>query len=85
LENNYINPFRPNTYDATFVYLIRRRGELTVHTDHHVLGLFSQATWESLFDAQGFAMQQTTLDGIYDEYLLSDGAYPLTVFVGRKT
>jgi ubiquinone/menaquinone biosynthesis C-methylase UbiE len=85
LENNYINPFRPNTYNATFVYLIRRRGELTVHTDHHVLGLFAQATWESLFDAQGFSMQQTTLDGIYDKYLLGDGAYPLTIFLGRKT
>ncbi len=42
------NPFHPNTYEATLVYLIRQQGELTIHTDRQVLGLFSQATWEKL-------------------------------------
>lgn len=83
-ENNYINPFLPNTYEATLVYLIRQQGELTIHTDRHVLGLFSQATWEKLFNDAEFTMQKITLNGIYDKYLLSDGEYPLTVFVGQK-
>ena len=84
LENNYINSFRPNTYEATFVYLIRRQGELTIQTEHQVLGLFSQATWEKVFNDAELTMQKTELNGIYDKYLLSDGDYPLTIFVGQK-
>ncbi len=84
LENNYINPFRPNTYEATFVYLIRQQGELTIHTDHQVLGLFSLATWEKVFTDAEFTMQKTSLNGIYDKHLLGDGEYPLTVFIGQK-
>jgi len=84
LENNYINPFRPNTYEATFVYLIRQQGELTIRTDHQVLGLFSQATWDKVFNNAGINVQKTNLDGIYDPYLLNDGEYPLTIFVGQK-
>ena len=84
LENNYINPFRPNTYEAVIVYLIRRQGELTIHTDRHVLGLFPLATWEKLFREAGFAMQRTVLDGIYDKFILGEGEYPITVFIGHK-
>lgn len=84
LENNYINPFRPNTYEATLVYLIRRQGELTIHTDHQVLGIFPQATWEQIFNDAGLTMLKTNLNGRYDKYLLGDGEYPLTIFVGQK-
>ena len=84
LENNYINTFRPNTYEATLVYLIRQRGELTIHTDHHVLGLFPLATWDKVFDDAGLTMQRMTLDHIYDKYLLGEGEYPMTVFIGQK-
>ncbi len=83
-ENNYINPLRPDTYEATLVYLIRRQGELTIHTDHHVLGLFPQAAWDRVFKDAGLRMQQKALDGVYDRYLLDHGEYPLTVFVGQK-
>jgi ubiquinone/menaquinone biosynthesis C-methylase UbiE len=83
-ENNYINPFRPNIYEATFVYLIRQQGELTIHTDHQVLGLFSQATWEKVLNDAELTMQKTNLNGIYDKHLLGDGEYPLTVFIGQK-
>jgi len=84
LENNYINSYRPNTYEATLVYLIRQHGELTIHTDHQVLGLFSQATWEKVFKEAGLTMRQVTLDGAYDRHLLGEGEYPLTVFVGQR-
>ena len=84
-ENNYINPVLCNTYEATFVYLIRQQGVLTIHTDRQLLGLFSQVTWEKLFNDAELAMQKTHLNGIYDQYLLGDGEYPLTIFVGRKT
>ncbi|MBN1892977.1 methyltransferase domain-containing protein [bacterium] len=84
LENNYIHPFRPNTYEAVIVYLIRKQGELEIHTDRHVLGLFPLAFWEQLFRDAGFDMQKTMLDGIYDKFLLGEGEYPITVFSGRK-
>lgn len=83
-ENDYINPQRPNTYEATLVYLIRRQGELTIHTDHHVLGLFSEVTWQHVFNDARIPMQKSTLDGLYDKYLLGEEEHPLTVFVGRK-
>lgn len=84
LENNYINSFRPNTYEATLVYLIRQRGELTIHTEHQVLGLFSQAIWDEVFKNSGITMQKTSLDGVYDSYILNNGEYRLTVFIGQK-
>lgn len=84
LENNYINPFRPNTYEATLVYLIRQQGELTIHTDRQVLGLFAQATWDKVFNDAGLTMRRMTLDHIYDKYLLGNAEYPLTIFVGQK-
>ena len=84
LENNHVDPFHPNTYEAVFMYLIRRQGDLAVHTDHHVLGLFSRSTWEMVFEEAGFAMQSTSLHGIYDRYLLGGGKYALTVFCGQK-
>ena len=84
LENNYINPFRPNTYKATLVYLIRQQGELTIHTHQHVLGIFLQAKWDKVFTDAGLDMQQKVLDGIYNKYLLHEGEYPLTAFVGQQ-
>jgi len=84
LENNYTNRYRPHTYEATLVYLIRRRGELTIHTECHMLGLFSQEVWEKVLTEAGLSIQEADLDGSYDKYLLSDGAYPLKIFIGRK-
>lgn len=84
LENNYINRHRPDTYEATLVYLIRERGELTIHTECHVLGLFSQEAWEKVFAEVGLSLQETNLDGTYDKYLLAGGEYPQKIFIGRK-
>ncbi len=84
LENNYINPYRPDSYDATLVYLIRRRGELTIHTECHLLGLFSREAWEKVFAAAGLSLREADLDGTYDKYLLGGGEYPLKIFIGRK-
>ena len=84
MENNYINPFRPNTYEATFVYMIRQHGELSVQTESQILGLFPLTTWEKLFSEFGLKVQKSILNGIYDKNLLGDGEYPMTVFVGQK-
>jgi hypothetical protein len=84
-ENNFINPFHPNTYEATLVYLIRQKGELTIHTEQQVLGLFSQAIWDEVFKNAGITMRKTSLNRIYDRVLLNDGEYPLAIFTGRKS
>ncbi len=84
LENNYVDPASPDRYEATLVYLIREKGELSVHMDRHVLGLFSQKTWENVFRDHGLCLRQSTLDGVYGEYLLEDGSYPMQVFAGVK-
>lgn len=84
LENNYVNRYRPDTYEATLVYLIRRRGVLTIHTECHVLGLFPEAAWKSAFADAGLSLQQAELGGLYERYLLDGGEYPLTVFLGQK-
>lgn len=85
LENNYIHPIRPDSYEATLVYLIRNRGELTIRTENQVLGLFPMAVWENLFAEEGFTMSQAVLNGVYDRFVLNDGEYPITVFTGVKT
>lgn len=84
LENNYINTFNPNTYEATFMYLIRKQGRLSIHTENQILGLFPQATWENIFIKSGLVMQRTTLSSVYEKYILDKGEYPLTIFIGKK-
>jgi len=84
LENNYIPRRDPSTYEATFVYLIRREGELSIHTDRHRLGLFSQLEWLAIFHDAGLRVKQVKLDGVYDPYIIGEGAYPMQVFIGVK-
>lgn len=84
LENNRVDPARPGCYEATLVYLVRRDGELSIHTDRHVLGLFPRRAWDEAFVAAGLHMRAVPLEGAYDQYLLGDGYYPQTIFVGGK-
>jgi SAM-dependent methyltransferase len=84
LENNHVDRRRPNTYEATFVYLVRQGGTLDVHIDRHVLGLFSQADWERVFHRHEFELRQSAVDGVYESHLLAGGAYPMQAFIGRK-
>lgn len=84
LENNFINPYVPDTYEITMVYLIRQKGKLTKYIEESVAGLFPQATWDDVLRNAGFIMEKRKLDGIYDNYLLEDGEYPLTIFIGKK-
>lgn len=84
LENDYASRLRPNTYEATLVYLIRRNGQLSIHTDQHILGLFPERAWQHVLDDAKVAIQQTTLSHTYDKHVLDDGEHQPTVFVGRR-
>ncbi len=83
-ENNYIPKKDRTTYEATLVYLIRREAKLSIHTDCHILGLFSQTEWLSLLRGAGLEVSQRRLDGVYDRFILGEGEYPMQVFVGVK-
>lgn len=56
LVENYYDPDPADTcYEANFVYMIRRAGELSMETDCHLLGLFELNAWME-------AMQAVELD-----------------------
>ena len=75
IENNYINPYVPNTYEITMLYLIRHKGKLSKYIEESVAGLFSKKTWDDIIKNAGFKMETrnsvfiaTSLDGfIADE------------------
>lgn len=57
IENYYDPDPTDTTLEATFVYLIRRRNELTIETDHHVLGIFPRETWLTLLRETRFSIE----------------------------
>ncbi len=77
VEDRYDPDPRDTTFEATFVYLIRRRGRLTVETDRHVLGLFPTATWRRTLRAAGFWVVHAGPDPRTPDD-------PMPWFVGRK-
>ncbi len=63
IENLYDPDPTDTTYEMTFVYLIRRGGQLTIETDRHLCGLFGLETWLRLLRAVGFAVTQMEIAG----------------------
>lgn len=84
LENNFINTFKPNTYESAFMYLIREQGKLSIRTEHQLLGLFSEDTWEKVFKNAWLKLYKENLAGMYSKNLLNNGEYPVTIFIGQK-
>ncbi len=83
-ENNHaLKPGRA-TYEATIVYLVRRRGKLQMFTERHTLGLFPLATWLSLLNDAGLEVKQTKREHAYDRFIRGEGKYVLRVFTCRK-
>jgi SAM-dependent methyltransferase len=58
VENDFDPDPTDTTGETTFVYLIRRRGELEIHTDHHLFGIFKLETWLDLLREVGFEIKQ---------------------------
>lgn len=85
LENNHVDPYRPESYQAVFVWLIRQDGQLRIHHETHQLGLFPRRVWEEAFERAGFEMDASMIDGHYERWLLGHGSYRQTVFVGRRS
>ena len=81
-ENNCITS--KTNYEATLVYLIRRKKKLEIYTDKHTIGLFNLATWNKLFKEKGFRMTKISIENTYDRFMLKEGDYPQVMFVCRK-
>ncbi len=54
VENRYDPDPRDTTFEATFVFLVRRGGHLRVEVDRHELGLFREVTWTRALREAGF-------------------------------
>jgi trans-aconitate methyltransferase len=62
IENRYDPDPKDTTYENVFVYLIRRGGQLEIHTDCHLGGIFHLETWLDLLKGVGFEVEQVELD-----------------------
>ncbi len=58
IENIYDPDPVDTSFEATFVYLIRRKGELEMYIDRHLLGVFDIDTWHNLLRRVGFEIEQ---------------------------
>ncbi len=71
-------------YEATLVYLIRRRGRLSIETEVHTLGLFPRAAWLELLAGAGLEVASLSRSEGFEKYLMQGGAYPRTLFIAKK-
>ena len=83
-ENNYIPDPPGTTYEATLVFLIRRKNKLEIHSDTATIGIFKLSTWLDLFQEIGLNVKQMKLEHAYDRFILGEGEYPLLMFVCSK-
>ncbi len=56
IENNYDPDPKDETFETTFVYLIRKKGRLRIERDFHVCGLFGLHVWRRLLKQAGFEL-----------------------------
>lgn len=62
IENLYDPDPSDTSYEATFVYLIRREGRLEVRTDRHRCGLFTTDAVADLVEQAGFGLTRSRYD-----------------------
>jgi len=81
-ENNFITG--KNSYEATIIYLIRRKRKLKTYIDTHTIGLFDLKTWQDLLKEKDLKINKINLNNIYERYMLKDGEYPQVIFICKK-
>ena len=78
IENQYDPDPRDTTFEATFIFLIRRGGDLAIEADRHLLGIFPVATWIDLAKKVSFEVTLANLK-------LDDPNYPeVPILIGTK-
>ncbi len=58
IENQYDPNPKDDTFETTFIYLIRKSGKLRIEHDFHVCGLFTLNVWRRLLKRAGFGVHQ---------------------------
>ena len=64
------------TIESTYVFFIKRGGELQVEVDSHTTGLFPIATWGRLLAEGGFEVERV-------DYPVSKDGRPMFLWVGQ--
>ena len=74
----YSTDLDPNdtTIETTYVFFIKKGGELWVEVDNHTTGLFPIATWHRLLTESGFEVHRV-------DYPVSKDGRPMYLWVGR--
>ena len=70
----YSTDLDPN--DTTYVFFIKRGGDLRVEVDNHITGLFPIATWHHLLTESGFEVDRV-------DYPVSKDGRAMYLWVGR--
>jgi SAM-dependent methyltransferase len=58
IENSFDPDPSDDHFEMTFIYLIRNKDGLEIHTDSHIWGLFQMETWHRLLKKTGFHTQE---------------------------
>jgi len=83
-ENNYITDPSSATYEATIIYLIRKKSKLKIYSDYHTISLFKLELWLDIFKEFEFEVRQIKFEHSYDRFILGKGKYPLIIFACTK-
>lgn len=62
IENEYDPDPYDFTFESTMIYMIRRDGNLSIETDHGLIGLFPLETWTRLLADSGFLLMKSELN-----------------------
>ena len=73
IENNYVSDYSPNSFEATFVFLIREKDKLETIVDVQKLGLFKREIWFNEMINAGFIAE--IIDDPYLVDIEQEGTY----------
>jgi SAM-dependent methyltransferase len=78
IENSFDPDPTDTHFEITFIYLVRKRGQLEIYTDSHVLGLFEIETWHRILRETGFNVEELKFE---HSTFLEDEFFPMFVCI----
>jgi len=72
IQNEYDPDLSYSTYEVTFLFLVRRSGELEIFSDRHTCGIFPLSVWLGLLTDVGFSVsvEEYVVEGEYYSVLV---------------
>jgi SAM-dependent methyltransferase len=83
IENNYDPDPNDETYECTYIYLIRREGYLDIQTDRHILGMFPVKQWMAALEEVGFEVTADELVLSKQPDSVASEKYPLLIGIKK--